>query len=95
MDENKETLTERLKSARKLAMLSTEELAEKIGKSKQIVNFYETGKRNPSIKILAEIGRACNVKLDYFLRQKPKIEFGDIMVFENNKLVKIIKHGRE
>lgn len=71
----------RLKSARALNGLSLEELASRMENkiSKQSLSKYEAGKMMPSSTVLIMLGKALNVKPDYFLRpftvSIEKIEF--------------------
>lgn len=63
-------LGERLKSARKMAGLSLEQLAQKIGDlTKQAINNYEQGKREPDSQTVIKLAKALNVRPEYFLRK--------------------------
>jgi Zn-dependent peptidase ImmA (M78 family)/DNA-binding XRE family transcriptional regulator len=70
---------ERLKSARKIAMLSQEELSTKLDSeiSKQAISKYEKGQMLPSVANLGKIARALKVDLEYFF-QKKQIELAPI-----------------
>jgi len=61
---------ERLNSARKMAGMSMEALAQKAGAivSKQAISKYEKGKINPSSEVLLALANALDVKVDYFFR---------------------------
>lgn len=60
---------ERLKSARKMAGYSLEELAEKLGDiTKQALSNYENNKRKPDSTIIIKLAKIFGVKPDYFLR---------------------------
>lgn len=60
----------RLRSARKMAGLSMEDLANKAGGvvSKQAISKYENGKMNPSSDVLIRLSAALQVKPEYFFR---------------------------
>jgi Zn-dependent peptidase ImmA (M78 family) len=77
---------ERLKAARKMAGLSLEELAQKVGElTKQAISYYETGKRQPDSKTLLRLAKVLGVRPEYFLR-RDEIEFG---AFEYRKKAKM------
>lgn len=61
---------ERLKSARKMAGLSMEALAERSGKvvTKQAIGKYEKGRMQPTGEVLAAMSSALGVKPGYFFR---------------------------
>lgn len=54
----------RLKLARVEKDLSQEQLAQKVGVSRQTINMIEKGKYNPSLSLCLEICWALNRKLD-------------------------------
>ena len=54
-------------TARKSAGLKQKELAEKLGLTPTALNYYEKGKRMPSIEILKQISSILNVGMDYLL----------------------------
>ena len=60
----------RLKSARKMAALSMEELSQKAGGivTKQAISKYENGKMNPSSEVLLALSEALGIKAEYFYR---------------------------
>jgi len=62
----------RLSSARKMAGLSLQALADQLGDvkvSRQALNKYEQGKMKPESKILRAIAKALEVKIDYFFTE--------------------------
>ncbi len=61
---------ERLNSARKMAGMSMEALAEKAGSivTKQAISKYEKGQIQPGSQVLLALARALGVKADYFFR---------------------------
>lgn len=71
MSMNKQIFAERLRSARKIAMLSQDELATKLNNeiSKQAISKYEKAEMLPSSTILIKLARALRVKPDYFFRK--------------------------
>lgn len=54
---------ETVKKKRKIAELSQEELAEKLGIHRTYMSFIERGLRNPSLLMLFKISRALKIKL--------------------------------
>lgn len=66
----KEIFSKRLKSARTLASLSLDQLAEKMGNivSKNAISKYEKGQMMADSKVLLALSKALNVKPDYFFR---------------------------
>lgn len=54
----------KLKAARAGLDLSQEQLAEKVGVTRQTIGMIETGKFNPSLKLCLDICRALNKTLD-------------------------------
>ena len=77
----KEIFSKRLKSARTLAVLSQDQLVEKIGNivSKNAISKYEKGEMMADSAILLALSKALNVKPDYFFRpftvEIEKVEF--------------------
>ncbi len=60
-------LPERLKEARKVAGLTQEEVAKKLGISKSTYCCYETGRHSPDPDALVILCKAFNVSADYLL----------------------------
>lgn len=58
---NKVTFSERLKEARKVAKLSQEALAKKVGRTKSTISRWESGERNPQMLELVELEKALGV----------------------------------
>jgi putative transcriptional regulator len=54
----------KLKSARASMDLSQQELADKVGVSRQTINAIEKGDYNPTIKLCIEICKVLNKTLD-------------------------------
>ena len=54
----------KLKAARALLDMSQQELADKIGVSRQTINAIEKGDYNPTIKLCIEICKTLNKTLD-------------------------------
>lgn len=65
----------RLLSARKMAGLSMEALAQATGAmvSKQAISKYEQGRINPSSDVLLALAKALDVKVDYFFRSSKQV----------------------
>ena len=66
MEENM-TLGEKLKSARKRAALTQEELAEKLMVSRQAITKWESDKGMPDIENLKRLSKLLDVSIDYLL----------------------------
>lgn len=79
----------RLKSARKMAGLSLQELADKVENSitKQSLSKYELGQMLPSNETLAILTNILKVKPDYFFSTQ-ETEFGPISFRKKNSLSK-------
>ncbi len=83
---------ERLKSARKMAGLSLEQLAQQMGDiTKQAINNYEKGKRKPDSRTVIMLSKALGVRPEYFFR-KQIIDLGN---FEYRKKVRLTKKEKE
>jgi Zn-dependent peptidase ImmA (M78 family)/DNA-binding XRE family transcriptional regulator len=67
----KEIFAYRLKTARKIAGLSMDELVNKLGKTvtKSAIGKYESGKMLPGSRHLSDIAKALNVNIDFFFRR--------------------------
>ena len=59
-----ERFAETLKRIRRERGLSQDELAEKIGTSKQVISRYESGQRIPKISVAVQIAKALGVTLE-------------------------------
>ena len=62
---NPNILGEQLKRIRVKKDLSQKELAELLGVTPASLSAYETGKKNPSLNVLIDIAKKCNVSLDW------------------------------
>jgi Zn-dependent peptidase ImmA (M78 family)/DNA-binding XRE family transcriptional regulator len=67
----KEQFARKLFTARKIAGLSTPELAEKVNLSKQSISKYETGLMLPSSATVEALAEVLNVSIDYFFTNEP------------------------
>ncbi len=56
-------LGKKIQKIRKDKGLTQEQVAEKIGKSRQMITFIETGREIPNVKMLQKIARALGVKV--------------------------------
>ena len=61
------TFGSRMRSVRRQADLTLEELAEKLQTTKATLSRYENNKRYPDINILKEIARVLDVDINYLL----------------------------
>lgn len=66
-DQSKVTLGEKLKSARKDAGLTQEQLAEKLLVSRQAITKWESDKGMPDIENLKRLVKLLNISIDYLL----------------------------
>lgn len=66
-DEAKMTLGEKLKSARKSAGLTQEQLAERLLVSRQAITKWEADKGMPDIENLKQLSKLLNISIDYLL----------------------------
>lgn len=67
----KEIFARKLFTARKMAGLSTPEVAEKANLSKQAISKFEKGLMSPTSTTLLSLSDALNVSPDYFLKDEP------------------------
>lgn len=79
------SFADNLQSIRKEKKLSQEELAEKIGVSRQAISKWEQGSGYPETEKLLTLAQELNVSLDYLM-------LGEIKVTENNK-TEIVSHN--
>ncbi len=66
-DETKMTLGKKLRSARKSAGLTQEQLSEKLLVSRQAITKWEAGKGMPDIENLKQLSKLLNISIDYLL----------------------------
>ena len=66
-DETRMTLGEKLRSARKNAGLTQEQLSEKLLVSRQAITKWEAGKGMPDIENLKQLSKLLNISIDYLL----------------------------
>lgn len=93
----KEIFSKRLKSARTLAAISQDELVARMGGmvSKNAISKYERGEMMPDGKVLMALGKALEVKPDYFFREF-QVEINNIEFRKKSKLtVKRVNAIRE
>ncbi|MBQ6346971.1 MAG: helix-turn-helix transcriptional regulator [Clostridia bacterium] len=64
---NKQAFGERLRTLRMDKGFSLQQLAGRIGVSKSMVSFYESGERLPSYDVLFEICRVLDTSVEYML----------------------------
>ena len=101
--------SEKLVVLRKRSGLSQEELAEKLGVTRQAVHKWETEKAMPNIEILKVLSKLFDVSLDNLLNDKEdisfkskestsggrKIELGKVYVSDERFKKNIDKYGEE
>lgn len=90
MNEPITQLAERLTTARKMAGLSLQELADKMENriSKQAIHQFEQGKSKPEADTLLALAKALNVRLDFFFSNGQVVQFEKL---EYRKKVKLSK----
>jgi len=72
--ENMEEIGKKIRNERKSRGWSLGEMAEKIGISPMTLQRIETGKRSPSVIMLAEIAHLLLKPIDYFIKERnPKL----------------------
>lgn len=78
---------QRLRSARKMAGMSMESLAQATGAliSKQAIGKYEKGQIKPSSEVLLALTKALDVKVDYFFRSS-QLEITNLAFRKKSKL---------
>ena len=64
---NKQAFGERLRKLRMDRGLSLQQLAGRIGVTKSMVSFYESGERLPSYDVLFEMCKALDTSVEYML----------------------------
>ena len=80
----KEVVSHKIKNARTLTGLSQQELADLVGLSKQMICKYEKGESIPTSTNLIKLGKAFNVKMDYFFKPS-RIDLGVINFRKRSK----------
>jgi Zn-dependent peptidase ImmA (M78 family)/DNA-binding XRE family transcriptional regulator len=78
---------ERIQQARKSAGLSLRALAEMAGVSAMAISKYENNKSTPSSKVLLDLARALDVRVEYFFRTA-KVELKGVEYRKHSKLPK-------
>ncbi len=61
---------EKIKNLRESEGLTQEEVAEKVGVSKEFISMVESGKRNPSLEVLSKIASIFSKEASYFMDTK-------------------------
>ena len=64
----------RLREAREARLMSLDQLAEKVGTSRQLLFYYETGKHQPRPETAARICNALGVAPEFFVLPEPEPE---------------------
>jgi len=67
----------RIKNARKLKLLSQQEVADELGVSKQMISKYEKGLSIPDSSKMIKLSKLFNQKIDYFFNAY-KVELGEV-----------------
>lgn len=62
-------IAERIRQARLAAGFTQEQLADKMGMTKQVISKYENGKSEPSASVIMKLAKALGQEPGYFLRQ--------------------------
>ena len=77
--EEKKQIGRRIQDARKAAMLTQEELAEKCDCSTKHLGNVERGEANASLPLAVRIGKALNTGVDYYLADISE-QYADIRI---------------
>lgn len=77
-------IAQRIRNSRAHKGLSMQEVADKIGVSKQMINKYEQGKSMPTSDKLIALSKLFQQKVDYFFR-KPEVTIGEISFRKKSK----------
>jgi transcriptional regulator with XRE-family HTH domain len=102
--EMKMTLGEKIKSARKSAGLTQEQLAEKLIVSRQAITKWESDKGLPDIENLKRLSKLLNISIDYLLDDgknmdltviREEINLDDYTVNPNYRGPFLKKYGRK
>ena len=67
-------LGEKIKKLRKENKMSQEELAEKLGVSRQSISLWETGKTQPSLDIITMLASLFETSIDMLVGNDIKVE---------------------
>ena len=86
------TLGEKIKDLRKATNITQEELAEKIGVSRQAVTKWESDAGMPDVENLKNIATLFNITVDELLDYKKEI-LGDVILEEKYSLDDVRKEG--
>lgn len=73
--EDEMDIKNRIRDLRLIHNMSQEQLAEKVGTTKQAISQYERGIRKPKYEILEAIADYFNVDFDYLIGKTPKTTF--------------------
>jgi Zn-dependent peptidase ImmA (M78 family)/DNA-binding XRE family transcriptional regulator len=73
----KNIIAYRIRNARKLQLLSQQEVANEVGVSKQMISKYEKGESIPDSSKLIKLANLFGQKVDYFFRAF-KVELGEV-----------------
>ena len=79
-------LSDNIRSYRKKNNLSQDELAEKIGVSRQSVSFWETGQTQPTLDNIISLSKIFNISSDELLGNTESIN-----IMQNEESVSTIK----
>ena len=88
----KKIIAYRIKNARKLKLLSQQEVADEIGVSKQMVSKYEKGASVPDSSKLIQLARLFGQKTDYFFRAY-QVALGEVNFRKKSKFSKRHQDG--
>ena len=84
----------RLRQVRRAQDISQEELALRIGTSKQVISRYEIGARVPKINVASEFARILGVPVDYLLgnTDDPRLPEEIMGTKNNDEILKVIEN---
>ncbi len=84
-------IAERIRQARLAADLTQEQLADKVGMTKQVISKYENGKSEPNASVIMKLTQALSQEPGYFLRQPQRKWIGWVTAVKRSW---VSKHAR-
>lgn len=94
------TFGEKMRSIREENDWTLDEMAERLGTTKQALSKYERGERTPKVTVAAKFAKLLNVSLLELIGEKPeKLEIASGEIFlpfdENNPILETLKRRSE
>ena len=67
-------VSEKLRELRKKSGMTQEQVAQKIGLTRQAISSYESGRTEPGLDILKELSRVYDVEISELLSDKEQLD---------------------